>query len=136
MMLDTDDKQMAMDYTIYMMMGSFFDRTQAASPSREKILRMRYLLLGQKKQVELEEMCERYFEEKILPGLPKEFLEGTALVSRVTSRENGSTAVVFTRGSRQLWVASLYGGRFRQPVFTHWTTGFQEKGRGNAIKAT
>ena len=31
MLLNPYDKQLALDYTIYMMMGSFFDKTKAAS---------------------------------------------------------------------------------------------------------
>lgn len=127
MLLNPYDEQLALDYTIYMMMGSFFDKTKAASTWREKILRMRYQLLPQKTQYELEEDCERYFEKKVLPELPEDFLKGKTSVHWVESKNKKYTAVVFVRGRRQLWIASLYGGRIRRPVFEHWTVGMETK---------
>ena len=40
MLLNPYDEQLALDYTIYMMMGSFFDKIKAASTWREKNLRL------------------------------------------------------------------------------------------------
>ena len=50
MILEPYDEQLALDYTIYMMMGSFFDEAQPASVWKEKILKLRYQLLPQKAQ--------------------------------------------------------------------------------------
>lgn len=127
MLLNPYDEQLALDYTIYMMMGSFFDKTKAASTWREKILRLRYQLLPQKTQYEIEEACERYFEKKILPEMPEDFLKGKASVHWVESKNKKYTAVVFVRGRRQLWIASLYGGRILRPVFEHWIVGMETK---------
>lgn len=126
MILNPYDEQLALDYIIYMMMGSYFDETKAKSTWREKILKLRYHLLSEKAQEEVEKACERYFEKKVLPELPEEFLKGKAVVHWLESDDKKYTAVVFTRGRRQLWVASLYGGRYKQPVFEHWTVGFEE----------
>ena len=123
MLLNPYDEQMALDYIIYMMMGSFFDKTRAASTWKEKILHLRYQLLNPKTQYSLEKDCERYFEKKILPNLPKDFLKGKASVHWVESKDGNYTAVVFVRGRRQLWVASLYGGRIRRPEFEYWIFG-------------
>ena len=120
MMLNTRDEQMALDYTIYMMVGSFFKKARPDSKARERILRMRYQLLSENKQYYLEEESERYFENKILPGLPADFLAGTATVRHVRSDDGKYTAVVFARGGRQLWITSLYGGKYRRPRFRHW----------------
>ena len=123
MLLTPYDEQLALDYTVYMMMGSYFDKTEAVSVSKEKIMRLRYLLLPRKIQYEIEEACERYFVKTILPNLPEEFLKGTASVHWVDSKDKKCTAVVFARGRRQLWVASFYGGGVRRPVFGYWTKG-------------
>ena len=55
MLLNSKDKQAAMDYTIFMMVGSFFDKTETASPGKEKIYHLRYQLLGHKTQYEIVE---------------------------------------------------------------------------------
>ena len=128
-LLNSYDEQLAFGYTVYMMMGSYFGKTRVAAPGREKVLRLRYLLLPQKKQYELEEDCERYFKRKILPDLPGSFLSGCASVYWIDSKDKRRTAVVFVRGKRQLWVTALYGGRIKRPVFYHWTAGFPGKGK-------
>ena len=125
MLLNPYDEQLALDYIIYMMMGSFFEKTKAASAWRERILRLQYQLLPQRIQYEIEEDCEHYFEKKILSELPEDFLKGKATVYWVESKNKKYTAVVFARGRRQLWVASVEGGRIRRPVFEHWTVGME-----------
>ena len=127
MILEPYDEQLALDYTIYMMMGSFFDEAQPASVWKEKILKLRYQLLPLKAQYTIEEACERYFENEILPELPGEFLKGKATVHWMVSENKKYTAVVFSKGKQQLWIASLYGGRYKTPIFEHWTVGIPPK---------
>lgn len=136
MLLNSYDEQLAFDYTIYMIMGSFFDKTKAAVPGKERRLRLLYLLLPQKRQYAIEEDCERYFERKILPELPESFLRGCASVYWRDSKDKSRTAVVFVRGKRQLWVTSLYGGRYKRLVLAHWTVGFPEKVDPQAKKSS
>lgn len=59
--------------------------------------------------------------------MPEDFLKGKASVHWVESKNKKYTAVVFVRGRRQLWIASLYGGRIRRPVFEHWIVGMETK---------
>ena len=122
MLLNSKDKQAAMDYTIFMMVGSFFDKTETASPGKEKIYHLRYQLLGHKTQYEWEEAVERHFLKKILPNLPKAFLDGTAKVHFVHEKDGRNSAVVFDRNGVQLWVSSQDGGKCKRPTFLHWIT--------------
>ena len=125
MLLNEFDEQMAMDYIVYMMVGSYFKKTIFAQPAREKIMYLRYFFLGSKKQIELEETAERFFLQEIRAGLAEDFLQEEVTVSWQFDGKKKQTAVVFADGNRSLVIASLYGGRCRRPKFRFRTEGFE-----------
>lgn len=127
MRLSANDEQLAMDYTIYMMVGSFFGKAVPGSKWTEQMLRQRYLLLSEATQYSIEEECEMYFENEIAPLLPDDFLKGAVTVRWIPARDRKFTALRFSDGKRQLWISSLYGGRYRKPQFVYWTEGLKLK---------
>ena len=125
MLLNEFDQQMAMDYIVYMMVGSYFKKTVFAQPAREKIMHLRYIFLGSKKQIELEEAAERFFLQKVRDSLPEDFLEAEVTVSWKYDGKTGRSAVVFSDKNRSLHISTRYGGKFHRPVFRARTEGLE-----------
>ena len=119
MILDRTEQQAAMDYIVYMIIGSYFAEARAKSPWRERGMRLKYCLLGQKRQYELEEKCDRYFDAVLSDRLPADFLDGKAEVSFCRPRDGRGSSVVFSDGFRRLEITSQYGGRRRDPAFSY-----------------
>ena len=55
MILNAFEQKTALDYIVYMMMGSYFKRCSFPAKYREKQMEHFYMLLGSKLQIELEE---------------------------------------------------------------------------------
>lgn len=67
-------KQKALDYIMYMILGSYFTKSVCKSPIREKQLLLYYKDLKPTEQVDLENLCIRYVE-KFMKAVPEEFWE-------------------------------------------------------------
>ena len=120
MLLQEMDQQKAFDYIIYMMVGSYFNKARAAVPGKENSRYLLYMLLGSAAQIRLEEQCEQYFQKKILPGLPRGFLDADVRVYFDSTGDGRYTSVVFAGNGRFLRIASLYGGKHKQPRMRAW----------------
>lgn len=55
-----------LNYAIYMIGGSYFEKTSCSNTRLETRLRVQYMEQKQEKQAALEEECIKYFEEKLL----------------------------------------------------------------------
>lgn len=122
MILTRTEQQNAMDYIVYMIIGSYFASAKARTGWRENGMRLRYCLLGQGKQYDLEECCDKYFEEVLSDKIPEKFLEKKVDVYFRREKGNGNSAVIFSDGSSRLEVTALYGGRRRTPKFSYRLT--------------
>lgn len=120
MILNAFEQKTALDYIIYMMMGSHFKRCSFPAKYREKQMEHFYTLLGHKLQIELEEKSEHCFLKTIRPSLPSEFLDSEVKAFQIVSKEAPQSAVVFANHIGQLWVVTRYGGRVKQPEFYHF----------------
>lgn len=67
-----DSKQEILNYAIYMIGGSYFNKTRFLAPYLEKRLRMKYVETKQDVQCELENKCIEFIEGTLLTKLPKE----------------------------------------------------------------
>lgn len=128
MILNALEQKTALDYIIYMMMGSYFKKVTFSSKWREKTMEHFYLLLGNRLQIELEETTEQCFRKTIRPSLPERFLDHEAKAFWVPRGDGKQTAIVFANAYGQLWVVTRYGGRQKRPEFYHF---FLENGRNS-----
>ena len=117
-MLKTNERKKAMEYTAYMMIGSYFRKATYVQRLEEQNMRICYWLLNRKYQMDLEEACEKYFLEEVLPDLERSFLESEVRVRRF---ETGSkkAAIVFSSGKCCLWLLISPGRRGQLPEFGH-----------------
>ncbi len=65
-------KQKALDYVMYMILGSYFTKSVCKSPFREKQLLLYYKDLRPTEQVDMENLCIRYVE-KFKKAVPEDF---------------------------------------------------------------
>lgn len=120
MILNAFEQKTALDYIVYMMMGSHFKRCSFPAKYREKQMEHFYTLLGAKLQIELEEKAEHCFLKTIRPSLPQEFLDSEVKAFWIPGKDGKQSAVVFANHIGRLWVVTRYGGRIKTPEFYHF----------------
>lgn len=65
-MISVSKNQENLNYAIYMIGGSYFEKAGCSNTRLETRLRVQYMEQKQEKQEALEEECIKYFEEKLL----------------------------------------------------------------------
>ena len=95
--------QKAMDYIIYMMVGSYFTGTVCRSHMTEKRLFLFYKDISINTQYNLEEKCISYVENKLIQELPADIWKERVTVSmRPEDAQMHKTEVIFTGRGWQL----------------------------------
>lgn len=104
------DLQKAMEYVVYMMVGSYFRKTECESRWMEDTLHIEYLETKEKTQDMMEKQCI-YFVEKVLrKKLPKQVWNEKMEV-RFVSFPDGSSEVRFQGAYYMLRVFVQYKGK-------------------------
>lgn len=109
--MNTTVKQKALDYIMYMILGSYFTKAVCLSPLREKQLLLCYKDLKPADQLDLEEKCIRYVE-KFRKVVPEEFWEQTVRVHIKGRYAN----VIEIHGDKQILCVRTYYER-KKPRF-------------------
>lgn len=98
--------QKAMDYIVYMIVGSYFNQTKCSSPIMEKRMFLYYKDISINTQYTLEESCINYVEKKLMKELPSNIWNEPV---KVTIKKNpefpDKTYIIFTGNS---WKLKLY----------------------------
>ena len=66
------DNQRAFEYVVYMMFGSYFDKTVLRNVLQEKNMYVQYMEQKEKSQFQMEDICIRFIERKLMKELPEE----------------------------------------------------------------
>ena len=103
------DRQLAMEYIIFMMVGSYFRKAKPCFGVRGKQMAICYHLLKPGQQERWEREVEEHFVRDVLPHLDNGFLDEEVRVTRVPLKNPGVTALAFTAGGRSLLVWERYG---------------------------
>ena len=85
----------AIVYIIYMIMGSYFKKTICKSTMREKQLKIVYCETKRDTQINIEERCINYIENKFIGVVPEEIFGDMVEVQFVLNRKENRTDVVF-----------------------------------------
>ena len=89
------DEQMAFEYAIYMILGSYFPKTTCSNARLEEKMRLRYCEQKHNTQYQMEEICIRYVEKKILPFFPARVWEQEMRVDLLMHRPEGTIEMRF-----------------------------------------
>lgn len=107
--MDDKKKQMATDYIVYMMVGSYFVKTICSSKTKEKRLFLYYKDIKDSIQYEIEEKCINYVEKKMIKELPPQIWKERV---SVTLKSNlvipSKTDIVFAGNGWRLNISSDY----------------------------
>lgn len=95
------DNQVAFEYAIYMMVGSYFQKTVCKTDWQEKKLYIHYKEQKESKQYIMEDVVIRYVEKELLEKLPKGIWKETMQVHLV-GRENGTQTEIQFWGDKYL----------------------------------
>ncbi len=107
----SNDSQSAFEYAIYVIVGSYFEKTSCISPLLEKTLKIKFLDQKQDKQASLEENCIGFVEKKLLKVLPADLWKGVAEVKLGVKNEEQRPEVRFTTDKYMLRVFGVYKGK-------------------------
>jgi hypothetical protein len=102
------DNQRAWDYIMYMMLGSYFKKTNCLTTFWEQKLSLNYSAMKKQDQYAAEDKCIKAIEEEVLPQLPDEFLDSEVDVRLVIDDKDDVTVIEVTDGIYELLVAYKY----------------------------
>ena len=106
------DKQTAFEYAMYMMLGSYFNKTKCSNYLLEKKMRFHYWEQREKDQFELEKICLQWIEKELVPNLPEEVWNQDVEVRFFPSGDKGIRDIQFHGPRFSLRVKGIYKGKF------------------------
>ncbi len=106
----TDD-QMALEYAIYMIAGSYFAGTTCTNTPWERKLRAAYWGMKPENQYRIEELCELYMEKNLADRLPENFRTEHVRVRMIPCRRLSQTELRFEGRDFILRMRGEYRGR-------------------------
>lgn len=94
--------QLAFQYALYMMLGSYFNSAKAKSPFWEDKLYLYYCETGKEKQYQFEDLVLRFVESKMKATLPQDVWDEDVKVYTFTHQE--TTYMVFEGARYKVYV--------------------------------
>lgn len=97
------NNQWVWEYINYMMLTGYFGKAECKTPILEKRLYVHYKETREDRQVQLERISDAILKRKIIPLLPKEFVEGRVEIRLVSDCfSNMKTVIHVTDGISEL----------------------------------
>lgn len=100
-----------LEYTIYMMVGSYFEKASCTNPFVEKRLRAQYWDMKEEKQLQLEDTVLSYVENQLLSELPEDFWNTRVRVRFTTGGNLEEAKVWFFSQDAVLFVEGQFRGK-------------------------
>lgn len=104
------ENQTAFEYAMYMMFGSYFDKAVHKNKILEKKMRVQYMEQKEKNQIQMEDICIRFIEKKLMPQLPQGLWEQQVEV-RILPTKKGIRDIQFRGPKYTLRVFAVYKGK-------------------------
>ena len=114
------EKQRAFDYSMYIMLSSYFDKSTCTTSLQEKKLCLAYQELKEEAKQEYDEKSIKIIEEELLPKLPKRFLNQQMELALVGREDRASTEIRLQNDDYVLRVKSRYAKRVPELVYEIW----------------
>ena len=110
MKMNFTDNQVAFDYAVYMIVGSYFSKAKCTNPLLERGMRLQYCEQKLNDQYHMEDICIRYVEKELLKILPSRFWENEMQV-RILPQSVGGSEIQFLGPDFILRVRGSYSGK-------------------------
>ena len=105
------NNQVAFEYALYMMLGSYFDKAVCKNKLLEKKMYVQYLEQKERNQILMEDICIKYVEKKLIPDFPKKFWEQEVEVKFAPTHIEGLQEIQFHGKDYILYVGGIYRGK-------------------------
>ena len=105
------DNQRAFEYVMYMMFGSYFDKAVLRNVLQEKKMYVQYMEQKEKSQYQMENICIRFIEKKLMKELPEELWNQKVEVKIVPTEMKGLREIQFRGPEYTLRVCAIYRGK-------------------------
>ena len=103
--------QTAFEYAVYMMVGSYFDKTVCKNKMLEKKMYVQYLEQKEKSQIQMERISIRFVEKELKRRLPKELWNQQVEVKFGRTNIEGVRDIQFHGSNYILRVSGIYRGK-------------------------
>lgn len=105
------NNQTAFEYAMYMMLGSYFNKTSCKNRLLEKKMRLLYWEQREKNQIQLEKLCIRFIEKELIPQLPEDIWNHDVEVKFCPTQYKGYQDIQFHSPEYILRVRAIYRGK-------------------------
>lgn len=105
------NNQVAFDYVVYMMLGSYFTKTICKNHLLERKMRIQYLEQKTDRQYKMEDMCLEYIEKQLLPTIPEEVWQEKMEVHFYPQSKEKNTKICFVGPNYLLQAETTYNGK-------------------------
>lgn len=106
------NNQTAFEYAMYMMLGSYFNKTSCKNFLLEKKMRLLYWEQREKNQIELEKICIRFVEKELMPQLPEDIWQQDVEVKFCPTKFKGYQDIQLHGPKYILRVRGIYRGKY------------------------
>jgi len=118
--MNQTEKQRAFDYSMYVMLSSYFDKTVCTTKLQEKKLCLAYQELKEDVKQDYDESSIRIIEKELLPKLPKKFMHQQMNLTLLGSADKACTEIRLQNEDYVLRVKSRYSKRAPKMVYEVW----------------
>ena len=105
------NKQLAMEYVLYMMISSYFNKAKCKTEFLEKKLYLHYQEIKKEEQFILEDQCIDYIEQELFNELPEEIWKQNVEVVLEKTSQNGPTDIRLIGPKYMLRIRVKYKGK-------------------------
>lgn len=105
------DNQVAFEYVLYMIFGSYFRKAAHRNILLEQKMYLQYMEQKEKNQILMEDICIRFIEKKLMKELPEALWNQTVEVKIVPTELKGLREVQFRGPKYTLRVCAIYRGK-------------------------
>ena len=105
------DNQTAFEYVMYMMFGSYFHKAVHKNQMLEKKMYVQYMEQKDKSQFQMEDICIRFIEKKLMKELPEGLWNQKVTVRIVPTKMKGLREIQFRGPEYTLRVCGFYRGK-------------------------
>lgn len=118
--MNQTEKQRAFDYSMYVMLSSYFDKTVCTTKLQEKKLCLAYQELKEDAKQDYDEKSIKVIEDELLPKLPKKFMQQQMELALLGRENKICTEIRLQNADYVLRVKSRYTKRAPKMVYEIW----------------
>lgn len=118
--MNQTERQRAFDYSMYVMLSSYFDKTVCTTRMQEKKLCIAYQELKEDAKQDYDEASIRIIEEELLPKLPKCFVNQQMDLALLGKEDDACTEIRLQNDNYVLRVKSRYTKKAPKMVYEIW----------------